>query len=95
LNTASLLWQQEEFMIAMYNEPAQVHELLEQVTEHIIHIIRAMKKSIGNICGPVWPYIWLPTDIGVGITEDYMPLLSPKLYREFGIPYVEKISREF
>ena len=92
LNTAALIWKQEEFMISMYTEPGAVHALLESVTEQIIRIIHEMKERIGRISGPLWPYIWLPTDIGVGITEDYMPLLSPELYNEFGVPYVERIS---
>lgn len=95
LNTASLLWKQDEFMMAMYTDPDIVHELLEMITEQIIGIVKAMIKKVGKLSGPLWPYIWLPTDIGIGITEDYMPLLSPKLYKEFGIPYLEKISKEF
>lgn len=95
LNTAAMLWKQEEFMIAMISEPDAVHALLEQVTEQLILIIQTMIMKIGLIAGPLWPYIWLPTDIGIGITEDYMPLISPKLYKEFGIPYTRRISEAF
>ncbi|MFW6270320.1 MAG: uroporphyrinogen decarboxylase family protein, partial [Bacillota bacterium] len=96
LNTASLLWKQDEFMIAMHKHPEKVHQLLEQVTDQIIKIYKYMINKIGekNIFGSLWPYIWLPSDIGVKIVEDYMPLLSPELYREFGLPYLEKISEE-
>ncbi|MDW7657152.1 MAG: uroporphyrinogen decarboxylase family protein [Bacillota bacterium] len=95
LNTAAMLWKQDEFMMAMIYEPVTVHMLLEQVTEQLIRIIKAMIAEIGLMSGPLWPYIWLPTDIGVGIIEDYMPLISPKLYREFSIPYVQRISEAF
>lgn len=95
LNTAALLWQQEDFLVAMLTEPEIVHELLEQVTEHIIQTIKAMIQKIRLISGPMWPFIYLPPDIGVGITEDYMPLISPELYKEFGIPYLERISQVF
>lgn len=95
LNTAALLWNQGEFMMAMYTDPAIVHALLEQITDHIIKIIHAMRVSIPKISGPMWPNIWLPSDIGVGITEDYMPLISPALYKEFGIPYLKKINDAF
>jgi len=30
--------------------------------------------------------------MGISFTEDLMPLLSTELYREFGIPYLERIS---
>lgn len=96
LNTAALLWEQSDFMAAMYEEPDAVHAFLEKVTDYLIETIRKLQRALGEkICGNVWPYIWLPSDIGVGITEDYMPLLSADTYREFGIPYVERISREF
>ena len=95
LNTAALLWKQDDFMVAMYTEPKTVHKLLEQVTDQIIAVIRNLLDRIGHVSGPLWPYIWLPKDIGIGITEDYMPLVSQKLYKEFGIPYVERISEAF
>lgn len=95
LNTAALLWKQDEFMMAMIEQPEAVHALLEQVTEQLIEIVKTMIEKIGQIAGPLWPYIWLPADIGIGIAEDYMPLVSPKLYREFGIPYVRRISEAF
>ena len=95
LNTAALLWEQEDFMMSMYEEPEIVHEFMEVVTEQIIKMIKAVKEEISLLSGPLWPYIWLPTDIGVEITEDYMPLLSPALYKEFGLPYLERICDEF
>lgn len=96
LNTASLLWQQEDFMMSMYDYPAKVHELLEHVTEFLIELIHEMlDKTEGKNSGPMWPYIWLPPDMGIGITEDYMPLLSADLYKEFGLPYVERLGKEF
>ena len=33
--------------------------------------------------------------LGVGLVEDFMHLLSPALYAEFGLPYVSRIAREF
>ena len=95
LNTLSLLWEQQDFMMAMYDYPGKVHKTLEIVTEQLIKIIKSIRKLIPAIEAPLWPYIWIPEDIGIGITEDYMPLLSPELYKEFGIPYVKKLSDEF
>jgi len=95
LNTLSLMWDQQDFMMAMYDEPDSVHKALEMVTAHLIGIIDAAYRLNPAIEAPLWPYIWLPSDIGIGMTEDYMPLLSPDLYKEFGIPYVERLSRQF
>jgi len=95
LNTLSLVWEQQDFMMAMYDYPEKVHKALEMVTGQLIKNINSIRNLIPTIEAPLWPYIWIPDDIGIGITEDYMPLLSPELYKEFGIPYVKKISDEF
>ena len=95
LNTLSLLWEQQNFMMAMYDYPEKVHYALDMVTEHLISLIKSMLEMIPAIEAPLWPYIWLPRDIGIGITEDYMPLLSPQLYKEFGLPYVKRIADAF
>ena len=96
LNTAALLWEQVDFMTSMYTDPETVHRFLDRVTDHLIQVIRSFVENSGHkVCGNTWPYIWLPDDIGICMTEDYMPLLSAEMYQEFGIPYVERISREF
>lgn len=95
LNTLSLMWEQQDMMLSMIDSPEEVHRALDMVTDHLIQQIKAFHEDFRNIEAPLWPFIWLPTDIGIGITEDYMPLLSPDLYKEFGIPYVERLSREF
>jgi len=95
LNQASLIWEQQDFFAALYEEPAKVHRLLERITEHTIEVIRAFREKIPTVCAPLWPYIWLPGDIGIAVVEDLMPLLSPGIYREFGLPYLERLSEEF
>ena len=95
LNTLSLMWEQQDFMMTMYDNPNAVHKALDMVTDHLIGLIRGMLAAIPAVEAPLWPFIWLPPDIGIGITEDYMPLLSPELYLEFGIPYVKRLSDEF
>ena len=95
LNTLSLMWEQQDFMMAMYDYPDTVHEALDLVTTHLIEVIKTSHNMIPSIEAPLWPYIWLPTDIGIGITEDYMPLISPELYKNFGLPYVRRFADEF
>ncbi len=56
---------------------------------------RAMMLGMGPLCGMGWPYNWLPDDLGVVFTEDLMPLLSPELYREFGVPYLKRLADTF
>lgn len=95
LSTAALLWEQEDFFCSMISDPDAVHRLLERVTEQIIGMFRAMIAGMGPLCGMGWPYLWLPDDLGVVFTEDLMPLMSPELYKEFGLPYMKRVAEAF
>ncbi|MCL2708038.1 MAG: hypothetical protein FWF03_02860 [Defluviitaleaceae bacterium] len=95
LTTSALLWEQTDFMCSMYERPEVVHKFLNFVTDYLIALLRfTIKESGGRLSGNVWPFIWLPDDVGVCMTEDYMPLLSAEIYAAFGAPYVKRISEE-
>ncbi|HBQ63868.1 MAG TPA: hypothetical protein DD727_02875 [Clostridiales bacterium] len=96
LSTLSMLWKQDDLILSMYEAPEKVHSMLEMVTDFILQIFDAMEDRIGKerMSGPFWPRIWLPREIGVELVEDFMPLLSPDLYKEFGLPYLKKISNK-
>ena len=96
LNTAGLILNQEEMLMSMFSEPEAVHKFLDKVSDFLIEYFLYMKRGTGNrICGNIWPYTFFPSELGASFTEDLMPLLGPDEYREFGIPYVEKLSRAF
>ncbi len=96
LNTAGLVLNQEEMLMSMFSEPESVHQFLDRISNHLIEYFLYMKKETGNrVCGNIWPYTFLPSEFGASFTEDLMPLLGPDEYKEFGIPYVEKLSRAF
>ena len=76
LNTASLIWDQQEFFMAMHEEPEAVHHLLDLVTNYLIAIFRYFKESYPRAELLSWPHYHMPQHLGVGMTEDLMPLLS-------------------
>jgi len=93
LNTAGLVLEQEELFVAMYTAPAKVHTFLSKVTDFLIDYYTYQWEQVGRkVCGDIWPYHWLPADLGVCMTEDLMPLLGSDLYREFGLPYVRRVA---
>ena len=94
LNTAAQIMEQVEFLVAMYTEPTKVHTLLDRVTNNLIQYMKDLQAQV-PVSGSVWPYMWLPSEFGVSITEDLMPLVSPELYKEFGLPYLKRISDAF
>ena len=97
LNTLSLVMDQVELMCAMYEHPDLIHAMLDRITDLLIATIRRYIQAVGaaKVIGNIWPYVILPADMGIAITEDYMPLLGPDLYREFGIPYVKRMADAF
>ncbi|NQU39718.1 MAG: hypothetical protein HQ523_07180 [Lentisphaerae bacterium] len=96
LNTAAMVVRQEEFLVEMYTNPDGVHELLAKITDLLVQYARYCHDNTQKrVCGFVWPYTFFPCDLGLALTEDMMPLLSPELYQQFGIPCIEKLSREF
>jgi hypothetical protein len=76
--------------------PGKVHTFLEKVTGFLVEYQRYLRRASGHkICGNLWPMTFFPEDLGVSFTEDLMPLLSTKLYRDFGLPYLKRLAEEF
>jgi len=95
LNTAAMVVKQEELLIAMHAEPDKAHAFLGRVCDDCIRFVRELLAEVGRVHGNIWPYFWLPSEFGVSITEDLMPLLSAELYVEFGMPYLKRVADEF
>jgi len=97
LNTLALVVEQTELMVAMVERP----EVVKAAARHIIDILIAYTKRFyaeagrGRVIGNIWPYIALPEEYGVVTTEDYMPLLGPEHYVEFGLPSLKRVSDTF
>lgn len=93
LNTAGLIVNQENLLMSMLDDKASVHALLEKVTHFIIAYVEYLRGAVsGQLCGNLWPYTFFPADLGVSFTEDLMPLLSPRLYQEFGLPCLKQLA---
>jgi hypothetical protein len=95
LVTASLIWDYTSFIEALLVFPDEVHVLMEKVTQATILFIKEQFKRIKNRYS-VGHEIWgLPGEMGVRVSDDTGALLSPDLYREFGVKYNGMIAKEF
>lgn len=96
LNTAGLVMNQQELLIAMHCEPELVHAFLDRVCTFLIDYGRYLIcETGGKVCGNIWPFTFLPADLGMSFTEDLMPLLSAELFQEFGLPYTKRFADAF
>ena len=96
LVTASMIWDYTSFIEALLIFPDEVHVLMEKVTEATIIYIREQFKRIKNLYSVGHEAIYhIPRFAGVRISDDTAALLSPDMYREFGVKYNNRISKEF
>jgi hypothetical protein len=92
-----MVMDQTELMCAMYEAPQVLHAALDQITDTLITYVSRYCDTLGRerVIGSIWPYLCLPSTMGICITEDYMPLLGTEQYAEFGQPYVKRIADAF
>ncbi len=96
LNTAGMVMNQAQLFMAMAMEPEAVETFLEKANAFLIAYADHLKQETGGrVCGNIWPYTFLPADLGMSFTEDLMPLLSDEMYATFGVPQLERFSHAF
>ena len=95
LVTASLIWDYTSFIEATLTYPEEVHALLEKVTHATILYVKEMFKRISNLYGISHEFWYVPKTSGIRVSDDTAALLSPNLYREFGVKYNAMIAKEF
>jgi hypothetical protein len=95
LVSASLIWDYTSFFEATLAYPDEVHALMEKVTEATILYIKEQFKRIKNLYGISHEMWAVPREMGIRVSDDTAALLSPNLYREYGVKYNGMISKEF
>jgi hypothetical protein len=95
MDMAYLVWDSSAFMLAMYTNPKEVHHLLRLVTDLTIAFVKELRARSPQFFACHCPPLWMAEGQGVSVSEDCSAVLSPKLWREFSLPYVNEISEEF
>jgi len=93
--TASMIWDYTDLMLAMLLHPGDVHALFEVITEATIDYVRLQLAHIKNLRTMGHEPEVLPPEIGLRISDDTAALMSPALYREFGVRYNARLSEAF
>jgi len=93
LVTASLVWEYTSFIAATMLYPREVHVLMEKITEATIAYLREQLARIRNLHTMGHEMWHIPREVGVRISDDTAAIMSPNLYREFGVKYNSMISR--
>jgi hypothetical protein len=72
-----------------------VHHLMRLVTDLIIAFVKEMRSHCPEFIPCHYPPLYLPDGRGLAISDDCLAVVSPKLYEEFALPYVNELSEEF
>ena len=74
---------QEEFLHALTDQPAFVHDIFDFWADFLIELVRELvEKSPPD-------FVWLNED---GLAYKNSTLVSPKMYREMWLPYVKRVT---
>jgi len=79
---AAMLRGINEFMVDIRKNPEMAHKLLEKCTEVIIECARVIKDHA-------------PSETHIGVYDDISGFLNERLFREFSLPYLQRIYRKF
>ncbi len=95
LVAASQIWEYTSFLESTVTHPAEVHFLLDLVTDVIIEYVRSQLQRIPRLFTMGHEPLYIPADVGLRISDDTAAVLSPTAYRTFGVPYVRRLSEAF
>ena len=92
-DAAYLLWGQEIY-VAMHDEPALVHALMDLITRTTIAFTRRQKGVLGEPPDEMYHW-WYRLPAGVRVVDDVTFNVSPAMYVEFCRPYNERLFAAF
>ncbi len=81
MNIASFLMGTTEFMLALMTNPEESHALMEMITDYLVEWHKLQQASI-------------PTIEGMMVLDDIIGFVGEEEFRQFGLPYFQKIFAE-
>jgi len=96
-SVASHIWGIQEFLLATLADPVEAQHLIERTTVAVREYYRLMRNAVEGEWSPChcFPWIWMPSDAGVCLSEDLLVVVSPDVTRRFIVPAIDEIGKEF
>jgi hypothetical protein len=94
---ASSLMDINDYFIAMYSNPEQVHALHKLCNNAIIQFIDAqIEAAQGDYIGmnTFW-FSWIPPGEGLSLSIDVLAMVSPENVKEFVLPYLDVLADRY
>lgn len=92
---AAIVWNKEDLFAAMIENPEAVKRLTAKALALVQQFLRAAIREFPqlNICH--CPLVWIPSYLGVALSEDEAGSMSAEMFEEFCLPSLIELSREF
>lgn len=92
---AALIWNKQDFYVAIRDEPASVKRLVEKCTLLLKRFLLEFKREFANCNLCHCPYAWAPPELGCWLSEDEAGAVSVGTFEEFCLPPLVELSETF
>jgi hypothetical protein len=91
---ASTIWDVNDYLIAMYDNPDEVHHLHNILTKAFIEFIDLQVEASEGDFVPIhaMPFAWMPKEMGISLSNDLLAMVTPCQLEEFSNPYDSQIA---
>jgi len=93
LDIAALVWEKENFFIALYDDPDAVKDLMAVITEVLTEFLELWFKTFGNEFIAHYPDYYMP--YGITLSEDEIGSINCEQFKEFSVPEICKLAGHF
>ena len=96
-SVASQVYGIEEFLFSCYENPEEVHHLINKCTDVFIKFMDEMFNIVGEDLVTIHslPCLYLSQEKGIAFSEDLVAVISPGIVKEFINPYAERIAKKY
>jgi uroporphyrinogen-III decarboxylase len=93
LDIAALIWDKTDFLMALYDEPNAVKDLIGMTSSLLTEFLELWFKTFGSEFIAHYPDYYMP--FGITLSEDEIGSISMEHFKEFSMPELIKLSEHF
>jgi len=93
LDIAALIWNKENFLIAMHDDPDAVKELIAMTENFLGEFLDMWFGRYGKDFIAHYPDYYMP--YGITMSEDEVGAISPEMFREYSLDSINRLSERY
>ncbi|MFW5844590.1 MAG: uroporphyrinogen decarboxylase family protein, partial [Planctomycetota bacterium] len=92
---AAIIWNKEDFLLALLEEPTAVMDLVERCGALLRTFLDAFLERVPNVQMCHCPAMWVPPEYGMHCSEDEIGIIAPESFERFCLPQLSALSEHF